>query len=194
MGLLKIVLIKRMPRGYRKTTTTARRARYARAVATRAKYSIETTMVDSPLTDPSVTVENTDIGNSIDVVPATAIQGMRKVKHMQVSVVLQHGSEASSLAGGAPILWALVYVPAGQNEVKIPARSQSIYEPNQFVIASGIADADAGPIRINTPLARNLNSGDKICLTWRLINGVAIATADNAATIVAMCRYAITLN
>lgn len=179
-----------MPRRY--TTTTRRVRRYSRAAAPRAKYSIETTSSNTTLA--SMTVDGTTRYYGAMVVPATTIQGMRKVKHMQVTVCLQHAAAAAAHAGGAPILWALVYVPAGQATVSPPATSGSIYEPNQFVITSGIADAEAGPIRINTPLARNLNSGDSIVLTYRLLNGTAVYTADNTASVLTMVRYAITLN
>lgn len=179
-----------MPRRY--TTTTRRVRRYARSAASRAKYSIETTASNTAVS--AMTIDGTSRYFGAIVVPSTTIQGMRKVKHMQVSVCLQHSANASAAAGGAPILWALVYVPAGQTSVSPPATSGSIYEPNQFVITSGIADAEAGPIRINTPLARNLNSGDSIVLTYRLLNGNEILTVDNSASVLTMVRYAITLN
>ena len=179
-----------MPRRY--TTTTRRVRRYSRALANRAKYSIETTTSNQGLS--AMTQDGTTLYGISSVVAPTTIQGMRKVKHMQVSMCLQHASSAYEMAGGAPIIWALVYVPAGQATVPAPATSGSIYEPNQFVIASGIADADAGPIRINTPLARNLNSGDAIVLTYRILNGGAILGVDGDSSIVTMTRYAITLN
>lgn len=179
-----------MPRRY--TVTTRRVRRYARPLANRSKYSIETSTSNQLLT--AMTTDGTTLYGLAAVVAPTTIQGMRKVKHMQISLCLQHGATSYSIAGGAPILWALVYVPAGQATVPAPNTSGSVYEPNQFVIASGISDADAGPIRINTPLARNLNSGDSIMLTYRLLNGPAIANVDSTATIVTMTRYAITLN
>lgn len=182
-----------MPRRY--TATTRRTRRYARAVAARSKYSIETNMSEQNTSGRATFVSDTDTAGFVDVVPAATIQGMRKVKHMQVTVCMQHGAAAANLAGGAPIVWAMVYVPAGQlDPIPAPSMTESIYEPNQFVICSGIADADAGPIRINTPLARNLNSGDRICLTWRLLNGQVVNHQDPSSTLVTMCRYAITLN
>ena len=64
----------------------------------------------------------------------------------------------------------------------------SMYEPNQFVMNCGVIDPTAGPIRIYSPISRNLNDGDKISLLIR-------PTLDGAATIVSLCvRYAITLN
>lgn len=180
-----------MPRRY--TATTRRTRRYSRAVVPRAKYSIETAMSNVGLV--SLEADGTSLYGQTDVVPATTIQGMRKVKHMQISVVLQHTAGADAIANGAPTLWALVYVPAGSPQtLQAPATSGSVYEPNQFVIASGISDANAGPIRINTPLARNLNSGDKITLIFRILNGTLIGAEDETSSLLTMCRYAITLN
>lgn len=181
-----------MPRTYRRAGSRSRRSSYARTVSNRSKYSIETTTSNQALS--AMTSDGTTLHGISQVVAATTIQGMRKVKHMQISVCLQHNAAAAATATGAPILWALVYVPQGQTSVPAPATSGSIYEPNQFVIASGLADADAGPIRINTPLARNLNSGDSIILTYRILNGGAVLTNDTGASILTMTRYAITLN
>ena len=41
---------------------------------------------------------------------------------------------------------------------------QSLYEPNQYVIACGVNDPTAGPIRISTRMKRKLNSGDFVSL------------------------------
>ena len=42
------------------------------------------------------------------------------------------------------------------------ATPSSMYEPNQFVMNCGVIDPTAGPIRIYSPISRNLNDGDKI--------------------------------
>ena len=39
-----------------------------------------------------------------------------------------------------------------------------MYEPNQFVMGCGYIDPEAGPIRISSRIARNLQSGDSIAL------------------------------
>ena len=44
------------------------------------------------------------------------------------------------------------------------ARQGTIYEPNQNVLACGFIDPSAGPIRIRSNVAKNLNSGDHIDL------------------------------
>ena len=40
----------------------------------------------------------------------------------------------------------------------------TLYEPNQFVMSSGVLDFSGGPLRIRSKLSRNLNSGDRIAL------------------------------
>ena len=98
-------------------------------------------------------------------------------------------------SGGAEsnLFWALVYVPQGTtagalNVATAGATPSSMYEPNQFVMNCGVIDPTAGPIRIYSPISRNLNDGDKISLLIR-------PTLDGAATIISLCvRYAITLN
>ena len=63
-----------------------------------------------------------------------------------------------------------------------------MYEPNQFVMNCGVIDPTAGPIRIYSPISRNLNDGDKISPS-------SVLLFDGAATIISLCvRYAITLN
>ena len=100
------------------------------------------------------------------------------------------------VAGGSSaesnLFWALVYVPQGTtagalNIATAGATPGSMYEPNQFVMNCGVIDPTAGPIRIYSPISRNLNDGDKISLLIR-------PTLDGAATIVSLCvRYAISL-
>ena len=60
------------------------------------------------------------------------------------------------------------------------ATPSSMYEPNQFVMNCGVIDPTAGPIRIYSPISRNLNDGDKISLLIR-------PTLDGAATIISLC-------
>ena len=54
-----------------------------------------------------------------------------------------------------------------------------MYEPNQFVMNCGVVDPSAGPIRMSSPISRNLNDGDKITLLIR-------PTLDGAATTVSL--------
>ena len=118
------------------------------------------------------------------VVPDTAIQGMRKVKHLTVSLA------ARDIAGSSSdiVYWALVYVPQGTavNTLNVSGTA-GMYEPNQFVMNCGVADFSAGPCRFTSSVSRNLNSGDKIVL---IMNGGSVSAERFFAYTV---RYAITL-
>ena len=117
------------------------------------------------------------------IVPATTLEGMRKVKHLMVNLT------AGQAAGG--MYWALVYVPQGtvaQNiNITTGETVTSMYEPNQFVMNCGIIDVDAGPIRFSSPIARNLNDGDSIWLVLRPVSSEAVPVFGT-------CRYAISLH
>ena len=89
-----------------------------------------------------------------------ASQGMRKVKHLTVSM-----SSPGTSATNDTLFWALVYVPQGTSPsalaiASVSGQSAPLYEPNQFVMSCGVFDFSAGPVRIHCPLSRNLNSGD----------------------------------
>ena len=116
------------------------------------------------------------------IVPATTLEGMRKVKHLTVSL------SGESAVGN--IYWALVYVPQGTTAqsitVSAAGSTTAMYEPNQFVMNCGIVDIDAGPIRFSYPIARNLNDGDAIYLVVRPV-------ASGTFTILGTVRYAISL-
>ena len=115
------------------------------------------------------------------IVPATTLEGMRKVKHLSINL---------TSTGTVQFWWVLAYVPQGTTPGGITIGSSTagtaMYEPNQFVMNCGIINPDAGPIRISSPLGRNLNDGDSIILLVR-----PNSTAD--ASIQGTCRYAITL-
>ena len=116
----------------------------------------------------------------VQVVPDTTIGGMRKVKHLTVSL-------ASTGAGGSTVgFWALVYVPQGTTPSTVSITGTSFYEPNQFVMNCGTFDSNAGPVRLHSRISRNLNSGDKIVLI--------LANPSGSAADYQFCvRYAITL-
>ena len=132
-----------------------------RPLANKAKYSQETNSFVIPSTD--FELHNSLYQAAYELVPDTSIQGMRKVKHINVSM--------TASAETPLIYWAIVYVPEGFNLTSGGSTSPnwlqlngSMYEPNQYVINCGIVDPSAGPIRFSSPLSRNLNSGDKIYL------------------------------
>lgn len=116
---------------------------------------------------------------SVEVVPATTAEGMRKVSH--VTVTLTPFSDQG-------LYWALVYVPQGTTpgglNIATASTQTSLYEPNQFVMNCGIADSSAGPIRVWSPLSRNLNDGDRIVLLVRHFDSQSI-------NVNALARYSI---
>nr|QIR82177.1 capsid protein [unidentified] len=145
---------------------------YKRPRTSRKKYSIQQKSFAFTAAANSTT--------SVEIVPATTVEGMRKVKHVTVNL---------STSAATPIYWALVYVPQGTTpgalNIATSADETSFYEPNQFVMNCGLADPDAGPIRVWSPLARNLNDGDRILLLCTHVNSASL-------TIYALSRYAIT--
>ena len=102
-------------------------------------------------------------GGSI-VVPSVTSQGTRTVGNFTITVPFT-GSVSSTVN---EIYWALVYVPQGESAKNLFATTGnmegSLYEPNQYVMASGISDSGAGPIRIRTRMSRKLHSGDFVSL------------------------------
>ena len=108
------------------------------------------------------------------------LEGMRKVKHLQVNLTTSVDS--------VHIWWALVYVPQGTeaSELNVTSGIAEMYEPNQYVMNCGIVDPSAGPIRFSSPIARNLNSGDAIQLCL-------VSDADTNINVNGTVRYAITL-
>ena len=119
------------------------------------------------------------------IVPSSATEGMRKVKHLTVNLTPILDQD------GGQIWWALVYVPqgttAGSIQLATTAALSDMYEPNQYVMNCGIVDPTAGPIRFSSPISRNLNNGDAIVLLVRHTLG---GNMDIRGT----CRYAITLS
>ena len=102
------------------------------------------------------------------------------------------------------VFWALVYVPEGMPigtlnvTTATPGQGQApaLYEPQQFLLASGlyanttasVGGGSAGaPLKVWTPLARNLNPGDGIFFIWRAspeaANGQALMTISYATCV-----------
>ena len=104
----------------------------------------------------SVMSTNTTFGTNI--IPSTTTQGIRTVGNF--TITLTSSSDTSN-----PIYWALVYAPQGQTTANLTVQNgQTLYEPNQYVIACGVNDPTAGPIRITSRMKRKLNSGDFVSL------------------------------
>ena len=118
----------------------------------------------------------------VEVVPDSDTEGMRKVKHITVS--LASPDESPNLPYSH---WALVYLPQGYAPNTMNIAGGSMYEPNQFVMNCGVCDFNAGPCRISSPLSRNLNSGDRIIL-------ILSNHTTGAHTVAYVVRYAVTLH
>ena len=115
-----------------------------------------------------------------------------KVKNFRLNVVFD---------SSVTVLWALVYVPEGMPIGRLnsgPAtptdNAFSLYEPQQYIIASGLYSSQgtdgstAGPLRVWTPLARNLNPGDGVFFVWK-----ALTTASGIGTFLTV-NYACCVN
>ena len=152
----------------------------------RDKYSIE--QCASQVVVPAAGAQGPGQGGVV-VVPPTDLQGMRKVKHLTVS--LAQPGLVTTQNGPTSVYWCLVYVPQGTSVGQIVVGSGGshvpMYEPNQFVMNCGVVDFEAGPVRITSPLSRNLNSGDQIALV------LANNSSQSAIGVDAVCRYAVTL-
>lgn len=98
------------------------------------------------------------------VVPASNTQGTRTVGNFDITVPTPFNSSS----GVSEVYYALVYCPQGETVKSLFASTGSpdgsLYEPNQYVLASGISDSTAGPIRIRSRMKRKLQSGDFISL------------------------------
>lgn len=123
------------------------------------------------------------VSNYYIVVPASTIFGVRKTKNytLYIDICSQDNDPAT-------LCWALVFVPSGQQPGQINFSDQNItayYEPNQNVIASGIA-SNKELVRVKTRLARNLSSGDYVALIL-----CAPPFSNYIADITFTCNYAI---
>ena len=136
----------------------AKRPRYGK----RLKYSVQQKAFSAGVVaSPGTTLQ--------PLVPATTLEGMRKVKHLMVNM-------APVPDNAGPIYWAIVYVPQGTTPGVLNIDSTAVadmYEPNQS--------------RFSSPVSRNLNNGDSIALLLR-------QTSTNTMGVDGTVRYAITLN
>lgn len=170
----------------------------------RQKYSNETIAFNTQVTDdldggvnfPPPPAEGQDGG--LIIVPATNILGNRKVKNFTIKVTANGNDDQ--------IFGALVYVPEGTkiSGILCTGPTQSIYEPNQNVIATFIIPPnslranDSSIVQQSAPtqivvsnrLARNLNTGDSIKLVFSSPNGLS-ATDQQPVVISGTVNFAI---
>ena len=140
------------------------------------------------------TISNTTIGYTQDPGTTQAIttictnttgNKILKVKHITIS--------ANVVATSAvPVYWALVYVPQTQTPSTLDLISgNQIYEPNQFLMASGcfIADTDSEPVRIYTPLARKLHPSTGV-VAGDTVRFITLGGSATAYQFVGLVKYA----
>jgi len=158
------------------------RKRYARrSRGGRDKYSMENRFINITVTDQGT--ENVEplvrYQGIWTLVPATTVQGMRKVKH----ITLQLASSQTER-----FFYAVVYVPNATtpNQIGLVAYPNILYEPSQFLMGAGRVDPDAGTNRIRIPTSRNLNEGDQVVLI--------VGMNGTSEKIEGMATYAITYN
>ena len=107
----------------------------------------------------TISVQSTTSTFGTNIIPASTTQGIRTVGNFTITLT------STSDSNSPPVYWALVYVPQGQTTAALNITDGgSLYEPNQYVIACGVNDSTAGPIRISTRMKRKLNSGDFVSL------------------------------
>jgi len=122
------------------------------------KYNIENRPVEFQ------TPQNPENGyyqNQIQIVPPTATEGVRQVARMTITLTVQNGEYAENAPN---VFWALVYIPEGAVTSSLFPNATTLFQPSNYVLASGIADGNAGPIRISSRLKKNLNASDQIFL------------------------------
>lgn len=148
-----------------------------------SKYSNETICVNHQVKS-EIAGQTPLTSQPITIIPPTNVLGNRKVKNFTLRF--------TSFFCNSPVYGVLAYVPDG-TDMRAPlvsGNSQSLYEPNQNVIAtfiippsctrdnqSQVVDVLSNPpIVVSTRLARNLNTGDRICLA--LVSPVTTVAGD----------------
>lgn len=156
------------------------RYRRRRAYGRKRKFNIENRPVsfESPLA-----TENGYYQNQIPIVPPSTIEGVRQVARMTVTLT---GYQSTDGSDPSNIYWALVYIPEGAVTSALFPNNTTLFQPSNYVLASGIADSSAGPIRISSRLRKNLNANDQIYLLT--------ATRDGGNAYEGLVRYAICFN
>lgn len=110
---------------------------------------------------------------TLTVVKANTTEGLRKVKNFNMAIsptvnTKNSGENVWNWNNQIRFEFALIYIPEGTapHPLNYSETSNSIYEPSQNIIASGVMDP-SNTFRLSTRLARNLNAGDRIGLIIR---------------------------
>ena len=166
-----------------------KRRYFKRPISNKKKYSFEQTSFN--LLIPSytqATVNELTSQVSIPLIPPSDLYGMRKIKNITISF-----ASNNTQTYGQQFYYSIVYVPQGYDVQSLTTPSEdstaiSMYSANQFVMSCGLIELSAGPIRINSRLARNLNSGDSIALICKQVAfDTAAAIPINALATYAVC-------
>lgn len=132
------------------------RRRYARLRNTRRnKYNINTWTWEDIKANAWTQIANNSYYTSVTVVPQSNVGGTRKCKRFVLNMALPSSTDA--------VFWyALVYVPEGTS-VTVPSLTGEGYTPSQYVLTQGML-TNQTPVRMNTPMSRNLNQNDSVKL------------------------------
>ena len=121
-------------------------------------------------------------GTSADLTTQTSQLVYANTNTNQTKVLLTRPRVTINVQSSTAILvyWAFVYVPEGYTANTLSTVSSSnLYEPNQFVMASGsfVSVADSQPVRMTSPIKRNINEGDSIFFIMRSASAGTIVWA-----------------
>lgn len=123
--------------------------------------------------------ENNYYQNQIQIVPATLTEGVRQVARITVTLTGQADTAQQT------VYWAIVYIPEGAVTSSLFPDQNTLFNPSNYVLASGMNDSSAGPIRISSRLKKNLNANDQIYL---------LTATRHQGTYEGLVRYAIAFN
>ena len=146
------------PRRSRKYRRSGGRRRSVYGISNASnRYSRETSVFTTQILSQATPVNQL-------VVAGTDVQGVRYASNFVVDIC---ATSDQSNDPATPVFWALQFVPQGQNPSNINTSNYAqILQANQFVIDSGVFNANNQRIRISTKYGRNLNSGDRIYLCF----------------------------
>lgn len=118
--------------------------------------------------------------HSIELVPASETEGVRKVKHISADI-----SYLMEAANTTVVYYAIVYVPEGTLLTKLRTTGD-LYRPSSYVLGTGLINMGVPKAKIYTRLSKNLNAGDKIVLIF--------GTQQNNKEIQGIIKYAVAFN
>ena len=155
----------------------------------RNKYSNETQLFGNQFTvdlEPGEPYPIQGDKYGIAIVPATSIEGTRQIKNLTIRI------NATNI--DMPLHVFVVYVPEGSTlgQIGLDSASGSLYCPPKNLICHGILNPDvirdgdyvvkrinSSYICLKSPLARNLNSGDKIIMFLFCRDGIVAGNGES---------------